>query len=226
MTFLGFIVAVLIIGGIFYAWYAFASRTGTNDVAQGAGRMRASTTMETGTIGELPEEKQGKYVQGNAANSGNIPRHVLNPDHGYNAEAGTIGETDEQGSSFQQNVNTIQQAQPRHNTVQKIGDVFQQSQQLQAQQQLQQALNKQGQPSVVAKGLSEGYTQGFQQGQKHGPIDAGMNAETQMMGNNIHTTTGMGKAAGGAAGQQDLTSAIHQAFREEFYHMDENDKTH
>lgn len=148
MTFLGFIVAVLIIGGIFYAWYAYAGRTRQNDdaqgrnaTAQGAGRMRTSTAMETGTIGELPEGKQDKYVEGNAVNSGNIPRNVLNPDHGYNVETGTIGDVE----------------QP-----------------------------------VGAKGLAEGDT---------------TNA----------TKTG---------GAEDLTSAIHQAFREEFYQIDDKDKTH
>jgi hypothetical protein len=220
MTFLGFIVAVLIIGGIFYAWYAYAGRTRENDDAQGrnetafgAGRMRTSTAMETGTIGELPEGEQDKYVEGTAVNSGNIPRNVLNPDHGYNVETGTIGDVDDepQGlSAYPDEANALANVGDFKNATESSLNLLPQTQG-----------NEQGEQSGTA-------------GMDTATAANSLNAGAQTMGNNIHTT---GDTAGSATGQtsvadntknaaKDLTSAIHQAFREEFYHMDDNDKTH
>jgi hypothetical protein len=189
MTFLGFIVAVLIIGGIFYAWYAYAGRTrgnddaqGRNETARGAGRMRASTATETGTIGELPEVEQDKYAEGSAVNSGNIPRNVLNPDHGYDAETGTIGDVDVEPQG--------QSAYPdQANDLVNEGN-----------------LNNATASSLNASPPTPSPAQVY--GQQSDT--AGMDTATAAKGPNT----------------QDLTSAIHQAFRDEFYEMDDNDKTH
>ena len=180
MTFLGFIVAVLIIGGIFYAWYAFAGRTGKDDVAEdrtatarGAGRMRTSTAMETGTIGE-PEGEQDKYVEGSAVNSGSIPRNVLNPNHGYDVETGTIGDVEQYNDG---NLNTATES----------------------------TLNDGA--SLMANNI-----------QATGGTAGGATGQTTVAGNTTKATK--------TGGSDDLTSAIHQAFREEFYNLDDNDKTH